>query len=337
MVSEFNQEKALALLDEIRIHRATTGGTFTSLCGSKGSGKTNYMLVLAQQMVFIHPLSGLPMKETILWRGREIDYWNYFFEPDFEWEDESLKREVFIHVHTGDEIEFKDEFKKPLNLDGRVLKYDSAPTLYRNLVQGEINVIYEPLNYQMSPAVIDIITAKACMKREYLQKVEMDPPLFWFELVAFLMKAKGAGFLTIIMDEADEVFPMNPQGLRWHLQEWFKDKTRDLRKNNISFLFSMHAWNDIDYRISSKIMYKMWMKGAIPPPSSFVKKEKGIPRTLFLPVGYIIVERDGYGDFKVRKLKERPRVKVNYLNQSGVDWDRWVPETESGEESRAYG
>lgn len=325
MVSDINVEFAARLLDEIRIHTNEMGGVFVSLCGSKGSGKTTWMHQYATQVGYIHPATKALTKETVIWRGRDIDYWNWWLDPTYEWENTALKRDVVIHIHSEDEVEFRDEMKRPVTVP-HLRKYFSAPELYSNLETGAINVVYEPRDYRMSPAVKDILAARCCTV-PLSGNIRLDPPIFWFEFLAFLLRVKGPGFISILLDEADEIFPQNPVGIRWHIQEWFKDNAKDMRKNNITCLFSCHDWNDVDYRIGSKVQYKIWMKGARLPNSSIIRQldANALTRMLFTAVGQAMIERDGYGTFNIPKLRERPRVKAHFLNLAGRDYERWVP------------
>lgn len=323
MVSELNREIAIELQNRLLHHRIESGGTTASICGRPGCGKTTVLLHYAHQVAYLHPLSGAWIKETVIWRGRDIDYWNWFLDPKFEWENPSLQRDIVIHIHDGDAgVRFFDELKNELDLPARAVRYYSAaPELYKNLVEGAINIVYEPRQYRPSEAAMDTIVAKSCGKREWYEDLTLDPCLFWFEFVAFLDLAKAAGFITIILDEADELFPQNPSGIRWWMQEWFRNKLRDFRKKNISFIYAFHSWSDIDYRISDKRMIRGWMRGANPPTKTSMIS---IARTRSLATGRLILEDDGFGDIQIRKIRPRPRVKILWSQDSDIDYSRWA-------------
>lgn len=322
MVSELNREIAIELQNRLLHHRIESGGTTASICGRPGCGKTTVLLNYAHKVAYLHPISGIWTKETAIWRGRDMDYWNWFLDPTFEWENPTLQREIVIHIHEADSgVRFSDELKTELNLDDRIRYYADAPDLYNNLVAGAINIVYEPREYLPSEAAMDIIVAKSCGRREWYEGLILDPCLFWFEFVAFIDLVKGAGFLTIILDEADELFPQNPSGIRWWMQEWFRNKLRDFRKNNISFIYTFHSWSDIDYRISDKRMIRGWMRGANPPRTSSMIT---IARTRSLATGRLILEDDGFGDIQIPKIQPRPRVKVQWGHDSDIDYGRWT-------------
>ena len=319
MVSSINVKAAEEHLNALRIHEVESGGTMFGIVGSKGCGKTHLLTRLAHQIVFIHPRHKKPMKETVVWRGRSIDYWNFMFDHDFEWESAEFKRDVLVHYWIGDEdsITFKTELGDELPVfDTRV--YSGVNDLYANLLQGAINVVYEPSRYVMSPGMEDMITRRSLVSAKTLQEIEMDPCLWWCEFLFYLLHFKKAGFITVILDEIDEIFPGTSQGLRWHMQALFSDSAKDFRKANISLFFSIHDLADLDYRIRSKIQYWGYMKGAVVQQGSLIPSY--IP--LLLPVGEIILDRGTYGNTNLGPLQARPRVRVSFARDIG-DSNLW--------------
>lgn len=314
MVSNINRIIAERLLNEIRIHDINLGGKMVAILGSKGSGKSHFLTRLAHQMVFLHPAKQILQRETVIWRGRSLDYWSWMYEPDFEWEGPEFRRKVYVHYSINDTPQFINEIGDPIQFPPDALRpYRTVVDLHTNLALGEINVVYEPTKYQMSRAMHDLLLARSCSKHHALDDLEFDPALWWVEFLFYLLQFKKAGFLSVFIDEADEVFPANPAGIRWHMQGLFCDAAKDFRKANISFIFSMHDTTDLDYRLRSKTQYYGYMRGARPNNGSM------IPRTtlILLPIGDIILERDGYGTTNLGKLTERPRVRTLFITGSG--------------------
>ena len=314
MVSKINRAIAERILNEIRIHDINPGGKMVGILGSKGSGKSHFLTRLAHQMVFIHPTKQAPQRETVIWRGRGLDYWSWMYSPDFEWEGPGFKRKVYVHYHADDTPTFTNELGAPIQFPPDAIRtYRTVVDLHANLVLGEINVVYEPARYQMSRAMHDLLLSRSCSKPSALDNLEFDPALWWVEFLFYLLNFKKAGFVSIFIDEADEVFPANPAGIRWHLQGLFCDTAKDFRKANISFVFSMHDNTDLDYRLRSKTQYYGYMRGSRPKNGSMVSKTT----LIMLPIGDIILERDGYGTTNLGKLTERPRVRTLFLTGSG--------------------
>ncbi len=318
MVSNINVKAAEEHLNALRIHDVESGGKMFGIVGSKGCGKTHLLTRLAHQIVFLHPTREEPVKETVIWRGRSIDYWNFMFYDNFEWESEDFRRRVIIHHWEEDSPKFETEHRTPIDVPD-VRTYGGVNTLYANLVPGEINVVYEPTRYIMSPGMSDIIMRRSLISDKAMQELELDPCLWWAEFMFFLLHFKKAGFITCILDEIDEIFPAACQGIRWHIQALFADSAKDFRKANISLFFSIHDLTDLDYRIRSKIQYWGYMKGSTTVMGSL------IPRTapLMLPVGEIMLDRGTYGNVNLGPLQARPRVRVSFPLETGNPeaWD----------------
>lgn len=328
MVSNINRAIAERILSEIRIHNPNSGGVMVAIIGSKGCGKTHLLTRLSHQVVFWHPTLQAVMRETVIWRGRTLDYWNWMYSSDFEWEAPEFRRKVYIHYHEEDSPTFVDELGQDIVFPPDALKtYRTARDLHENLELGEINVVYEPSRYRMTRGMRDILTARACASPGVLDDLEIDPPLWWVEFLFYLLQFKKAGFLTVILDEADEIFPQTSSGIRWHIQALFCDAAKDFRKANISLFYSIHDLTDLDYRLRSKTQYWGYMRGARPKPGSLL----GRTAALLLPIGEVIFERDGYGNTNLGKLQERPRVRTLFLSGTGdpAAWEEYIDDEDT--------
>ncbi len=332
-VSRLNRDIAERLATEIRVHNPNMGGITFALVGSKGSGKTHSLIRMAHQMTYLSQ-SGIPKRETVIWRGRNLDYWNWMYDPSFQWTSKAFRRKTYIHHHEQDVPEFTDEFGFPLSLPPDAVKtYRSPRDLHRSLVPGEINVVYEPTHYDMTVGMEELIISRACSAANLLDDLEIDPALWWAEFLFYLLNFKKAGFVTVILDEADEIFPQSVSGIRWHIQSLFCDSAKDFRKANISLIYSIHDITDLDYRLRSKTQYWGYMRGARPKPGSLI-----YPKALInLPTGEIYLERDGFGNINFGKFLERPRVRAAFLTGIGDPtlWDIYMPKTtnSSGQEA----
>ena len=330
MASNISNKFVRKYLNEIRIHEWESGGVTAALVGMKGCGKTHLMLKLANQMVYIHPTKKIPLRETVIWRGRALDYWNWYMKEDFEWEAEEFKRKTFIHYYYLDIPEFTLETGEPLHFPAPCLiPYKSVSHLYDNLQQGEINVIYEPTHYKMSKGMEKLINDRTCSKIADMSQIAIDSPLFWAEFIFFLFTFKKAGFVSIFLDEIDEIFPADIAGVRWHIHALFADTAKDFRKSNISLIYSIHDLTDLDYRIRSKTQYWGYMQGARIPTHSLIPRKQGI----FMRKGDIIIEQNGYGKTNLGKLRERLRVKVLFPTGTG---DKHLWQVMVGEDENYY-
>jgi ssDNA-binding Zn-finger/Zn-ribbon topoisomerase 1 len=337
MVSRLNQEIAIRIMNEIRIHNIEAGGTTMGIIAEKGSGKTQFALRLANQILYIHPVKNIPLRETILWRGRSDDYWSWMYEPDFEWEGPEFRRKVYVHYHEDDTPTFAHKTMsgqrgEPIAFPPDALKTYRWPIdLYHNLVLGEFNVIYEPSKYVMSQEMLDRVVTRSCSMEKLVDDRVLDPALWWVEFVSFLLEYKGGGFVSLFIDEMADILYSEVSDVRWHMQGIFSNIARDLRKNNISLYYTVHRTSDLDYRIFPKTQYKGYMfEGNLRPGSRIPKGA-----TSNLPVGDIILERGGYGTTNLGKLKHRDLVHVSFA-EAKQDFSKWcTPGTTKKHETRS--
>ena len=293
---QINDTMAVRLWNEITFHTYKFGGTTVEIYGSKGSTKTTLMLKIAHRVHCESPAFNKigQVKEPAIWRGRNVDQWNWY--PNLS--------HIKIFVHKADDIAFYDESGNELDL--RVTRYRNTEDLIEKL--GKFNVVYEPRTYQLSEDLIELLARRSTIPKKLMKDIEVDPSIWWFEFINYLLERPDNHFMSLFIDEADEVFPENPSGLRWHLQLWLKDNVKDLRKRNVSLYFSAHSHTDIDSRIRTKMQYRILMKGARVPQGSLIDKKD----PLFLKPGQAYIERDGYGKFSFDPLQERPKIVTRF-------------------------
>lgn len=288
------------LIGEIILHRPTPkgeGGTTASVYGSKGSGKTTLLLTIAQKVAYIDIDTGKLKKETVIWRGRELDYWLYL---------PTKQTTLFIHKNDENSIKFVLDTGDPIDLAVMppIIYYTSCKDLYSKLKRHEYNVVYEPMTYQLTDSVKKLVRARGSSRKDLFENVDIPPVIFWFEMFDWLIHKKEPEPLTIIFDEADELLPVTPAGARWYLNLWAKERIKDFRRRNISLLLATHGYQDIDGRILVKIQYKVYMKGCTTPSVSLIDRHAPI----LLDKGIYYIEKDAWGMSEFDKLRDRPIV-----------------------------
>jgi hypothetical protein len=299
------------LTTEISLHNPEPkgdGGTTTTIYGSKGSGKTTFLVTLAMNCGYIDPNTHQITKETVVWRGREIDYWMYFPKK---------VTTLFIHKDDIDNIEFRfEDLTVPEDKElPQIITYSSCKDLYNKFRRGQINVVYEPMTYTMTDAIKSMVQRRGAAKRELFENVDVSPVIFWFEMFDWIVRNKGLDPITIIFDEADELFPVSPGGARWHLNLWAKERIKDFRKKNISLALASHGYQDIDGRILVKIQYKIYMKGCTTPTVSLIDRHAPI----MLDKGVYYVEKDAWGLAKFSRLPEHPKITTTFGSKIGEE------------------
>lgn len=260
-MSDIPSISAATLMSTITTHNFERGGTQTLITGTQGSGKTTGLIHLAKGFCFVDPETGNLIRETVIWRGRDVDYW-MSFEPS----------ECVVHVSTYDYPVFKvyDLSHKILDITGyNVLKYGSTKELMQNINLSKINVVYEPTNYTISKKLRKIIPNISSGKLRH-QLGMISPYVWWYEFFHYVLKHKPNTHLSIIIDEGGELFPARVESLNWWLVNWFKNNFIDFRKRNISFLIAAHSHVLIYPEILPLFQYFIYMRGSTPISKSMV-------------------------------------------------------------------
>lgn len=288
-------------MSEVLLQNNKDGGVTLAIYGSKGAGKTTFLLTLAERISCISPFDKGIENQTIIWRGRYTDYWNWLPKENVT---------LFIHRDDIDRIKFKNDMLEDLDKADlpRIVKYTSIKSLYDNLVKGKINVVYEPTTYTLTENIRKMIQRRGVVGDELFKDPRVDPVIFWFELFDWLVRNKSLDFITIIFDEAGELFPTAPAGARWHLNLWARDKMGDFRKRNLSLILACHGYQDIDGRILTKLMYRIYMKGCTTPVTSLINRHAPI----LLERGMFYIESNAWGMARFSKIEEQPRVLVDF-------------------------
>lgn len=216
--------------------------------------------------------------------------------------------QVFVHKRDYKNVVFKNDVLEVLDKKDLppIEPYTSIRKLYGRLREGKVNVIYEPTTYTITERIKNMIQRRGVSSEELFKTNQVDPVIFWFEMMGWLVANKNPKFLSIVYDEADELFPNSPSGGRWHLNLWAKDIMRDLRRRGISIYMASHGYQDIDARIMPKIQYKIYMKGSTTPTFSIVNHKAPI----MLDPGTYYIERDGWGMHGFNKIKEQSIILV---------------------------
>jgi len=305
-----SREIGAEIMRDVTIHddgMSHFGGISACVTGPMGCGKTTFLLQLAQSVGSLtngkskenYTASTPLMPETVIWRGRQLDYWNTLTPNNWckSFPQTPLKRQVCVHVFENDDEKlrfFEDRIpSREVVFDGNnlgYLTYSTASDLYSNLIKGGINVVYEPTVYYLQTDIVEELVKRTLydlrlkrLKKETKKKkkeedADADPNIslmhegrdvqapsgiFWYELLEELVKRKPQReYVSIFIDEAHQVIPMTPPGEFWHLLALFGNSMIDFRRKNISIFFSTHDTKHLDYRVTERILYYFWMPGS---------------------------------------------------------------------------
>ena len=192
-----------------------------------------------------------------------------------------------------------------------------AKDIYRQIITGGINVIYEPPHYELSSEMVNELLAGSIKRAFSTSECPTKPapaPVWWFEFIRYLIDNKDQyEYFTIIMDEAHEVIPGSSRGDLWHLIDKFASKTVIEMRKKYFFFPATHRLNLIDYRVNQRMNFSGF------PVQCFLRVFTGKKVVVQnLQDGYVIVERAqrafGYLPFG-RIPKQSPIVQVEGMTK----------------------
>jgi hypothetical protein len=312
------------------------GGQMVDLIGPPGVGKSTLIMQMAQFTRHLdydtskEDLIKMQKKkqkapdfpETVIMRGLSSDHWNCLIPKNWKKSFPNYGKPKFlvIHVHEDDNYGFYEvspEKKQKINRELNIKPYKDAEELFDNIRPKAINIVYEPSKYFLTQKVIDTINISKLKKPN--EKEENDnisipapPVVFWFEFIEFLCRNTRGAFCTLIIDEFHLVARAYLRGDLFHMVAWLAETIIDMRKNNISFFISTHDENLIDYRITERIVKKIWFKGAVPKNS---RVKLSLVSSLD-KIGTAIIEQRNveFGTLPFDKFKDAPPLLKAYPN-----------------------
>ena len=100
---------------------------------------------------------------------------------------------------------------------------------------------------KLKRGVLNVIYAPSAWWRKYLFKLSRRPPL---------------EPMSVFIDEFEAIAPSYAAEETWHVLEKLSDAIREMRKAWVNLYCATQQWIDIDYRILSKFMFRVYLPGA---------------------------------------------------------------------------
>lgn len=248
--------------------------------------------------------------ETVVYSGREYDYWHNFLERDI-WSHYENPKPVRLHLPQGEEYHFVVEFAdglRDLILDGVVKPYSDTRQLIANLLEGGINIFYPPKDFSFCPEIMENFKT-----RNLSEKSLSTRHLNWmnFELVYMLMQYRYKRHTTWFTDEVHGLLPSMARDMEWHVIDWFaREVDPELRRCHISSFGSSHKCTNIDSRHMNIAEWYLWTGGSAPDKRYSMLKPGTVSRC---SAGRCIIERKGwkFGIFDYDRLNgQLPKIRA---------------------------
>lgn len=93
----------------------------------------------------------------------------------------------------------------------------------------------------------------------------------WLEFCRYLTMRPDIEWITLFMDEIEKFAPANVEGDMWRFNLKFANLVAEFRKNYISLYCAAQDYSDVDYRVTYKMNYKVYLRNArVPRTKSIV-------------------------------------------------------------------
>ena len=172
-------------------------------------------------------LKDLERGHTIIWRGKDVDTWTIF----------SHRAKVRVIVpNEGYRITREDRDGKEIPLENTEIVVCPRPDDAVSLLKKQsINVLL-------------------------LESSSTESESLWWTIFARTLNHSSLGWVTLCVDEINDIFESNPRGDLSQIHKKFKDAFASFRKKRIHVRASAHIYHDINYEISYKFKYTVYMK-----------------------------------------------------------------------------
>jgi len=247
--------------------------------GAKGSGKSTLLAHLAY--------AGLENGDIVIWRGRSRDFWPRF-EPELV--------KVFVHEHDDLsiwKIKHGTNQKQKINDNYEIIRYKNLNEIMKQLEPAFIHVLYEPTWTRLNGELLAITN---------LEDIDYPGTFWWYNAFHFLAKRVDARWISLIIDEIDDIVPSGTSGPQWRLIETIQHALSEFREKFISLYGSTHDPGHVDFRVLRKFSAFIYLKGSIVPKFSMMKYKTS---TVGLKKGRGTIEilGEGYGGFTFTDIR----------------------------------
>lgn len=210
--SEINAER---IFRRIHVHDLDSGGVFTEITGSQGSGKTSVMLSF--------------MDYTIKNNPSEKIFWSSCYNAPLQFV-KIGEENYHIMVLEGSGVTFHDRNNKLKQIYPKVTNFKDYTDLFNKAKSGICNAVFFGDRYK------------------------------WMDFIYYLRSV--GEWCHVYIDEISELCPAFTSGKLWHRIKDFSLDLKEVRKCMINVHTNTQSVSDIDHRVRTKLMVKVYLVGA---------------------------------------------------------------------------
>ena len=234
------------MIYETMMEHTADGGNDFLVMGPKGQGKT----LLLQHMA----RDAFRRGEKVIWAAKDVDTWSVF---------STAKPGIPINlIVQGTSVKVEHV---PMRKD--------VPPLQRTLVTA-CDTPMDAFEACTPDAINVVVTAGLS---------PMQQAGWWTIFYHTMKQRKSMEWISVFLDEADQLFPAAPHDEWWHITKQWVSIFGTTRKKNISTRMSVHDYASLFSEISMKISFFGYVKGARAIPRKTAVKQYALNR---LEVGY---------------------------------------------------
>lgn len=320
------------------------GGERSVCIGPMRGGKTTLGLITLPRFHYIEGMtkeewfaSKDPNKmskvkpETIIYRGRKLDYWNCYSKDNFSKcfpSDHNRELRVFVY-YKDTEVTFLSENESNGNYEPikelDIYHYRDQADLYDNLVEGGINVVYVPNQYFLSSFLKKAINEMMMLNEEdsnFLceqDDISVIRETFWYDFFYYLMDIeknrdnpddtrRKIRFITFFFDEAHQIFPANEPKPFWYLIDNFAENVLiDTGRMNVSIYANIHHLNLMYWKVLQRFVVMMWLLGS-DPDQKYSMVNGRLTRHMWKGLVFIEKKKQRFGKLEFPRIPNQPPV-----------------------------
>jgi hypothetical protein len=215
--NEMSKSEIIAerILKRCHVHDLDSGGVFTEITGSQGSGKTSVMLSFMDYTIKHFP-------------GEKI-FWSSCYNAPLQFI-KIGEGKFYIMVKQGSSVTFHDRSNKLKQIFPPITYFNNFDELYTKAAPGVCNAVF------------------------------FDNRINWIDFIHYLRSV--GEWCHIYIDELSEICPAFTSGKQFHKIGGFANDLKEARKCMLNIQTNTQSVTDIDHRVRSKVMVKVYLPGS---------------------------------------------------------------------------